>query len=264
MADHEATSVFERDGDLFVPTPRAISVWDPTTLHGGAPTALLAMLIDRLPAPAEMRVARLTVELMRPVPYAPLSVTTEVVRDGKRIQLVEAVIHAARAEIVRARALRLRAADVALPETYSQGTPRYRWEDASPFDFSDEPRLNVGFFTAVELRRAHGAWLERGPSAHWFRLRIPLVAGELNTPLIHVTAASDFANGLSSELSFHQYRYVNPDLTIALLRAPSAEWVLLDAVTRLAPNGSGIARATLHDEHGELGHVLQTLFVDTR
>ena len=34
-----------------------------------------------------MRIARVTVDLMRPVPVAPLTIETEVLREGRKIQL---------------------------------------------------------------------------------------------------------------------------------------------------------------------------------
>ncbi len=68
-----------------------------------------------------MRIARLTVDLMRPVPVAPLTIETEIVREGRKIQLVNARLLAGGNEVVRASALRIRVAPGALPET--AGTP---------------------------------------------------------------------------------------------------------------------------------------------
>ena len=34
-----------------------------------------------------MRIARVTVDLMRPVPVAPLTIETEILREGRKIQL---------------------------------------------------------------------------------------------------------------------------------------------------------------------------------
>ena len=64
--------------------------WSPDHQHGGAPAALVAGVIEEVEAPAAMRIARLTLDLVRPVPIAPLQVVTEVTRPGRRVQLVAA------------------------------------------------------------------------------------------------------------------------------------------------------------------------------
>src|SRR6266508_2268290 len=84
-------------------------------MHGGAPAALLARAIERFePGPAS-HIARLTVELLRPVPLAPLTVTTRMARPGKKVQPVEASLFAGDQEVVRTTGLRLRVAPLDLP-----------------------------------------------------------------------------------------------------------------------------------------------------
>ena len=62
-----------------------------------------------------MRVARLTVDLMRPVPVAPLTIETELLREGRKIQLVSVRLLAAGTEVVRATVLRVRRLEQVLP-----------------------------------------------------------------------------------------------------------------------------------------------------
>jgi hypothetical protein len=95
MERDEADAIFHSadlpaDGDGFVPTALARGPWDPNAQHGGAPSAILARAIERHDPEPPMQVARLTIELLRPVPLGPLSVRTRTVRPGKRVQLVEA------------------------------------------------------------------------------------------------------------------------------------------------------------------------------
>ena len=45
--------------------------------HGSPPAALVVWAAERIATPAPMRVARVTVDLMRPVPVAPLSFAEE-------------------------------------------------------------------------------------------------------------------------------------------------------------------------------------------
>ena len=89
--------------------------WDPKLQHGAAPSSLICWAVERLPSPVPMRVARLTVDLMRPVPVAPLTIETEILREGKKIQLVPVRLLANGTEVVRATALRVAAAARSAP-----------------------------------------------------------------------------------------------------------------------------------------------------
>src|SRR2546421_4389101 len=98
--------VFERRGNLFVPTELARGPWDPSACHGGAPAALLARAVEPLePRRPEMALARLTYEFVRPVPLAPLSVSARVLRPGRRARWSEASLTAGGVEVSRLTAL---------------------------------------------------------------------------------------------------------------------------------------------------------------
>jgi hypothetical protein len=98
----------------------------------------------------------------------------------------------------------------------------------------------------------------------WFRLRHPLVEGETPGALERVAVAADSGNGISAELDFKRWIFVNSDLTINLLRAPEGEWICIDARTLLGPHGGGIAEARIFDERGLVGRSTQSLAVRPR
>ena len=64
-------SLFVREGETFVPTASAGGPWSPSHLHGGSPTGLLALLMEQATVDTGLRLSRLTVDLLRPVPAAP-------------------------------------------------------------------------------------------------------------------------------------------------------------------------------------------------
>jgi hypothetical protein len=121
----------------------------------------------------------------------------------------------------------------------------------------------VGYHTAMEFRFVTGAFLELGPATVWARMRHPLVAGEAPSPLSRALVAADSGNGVSASLDYQQWRFINPDLTVYLLRHPAGDWVALEAATTAAA-GIGLADAALHDEQGPIGRSAQALFVDRR
>jgi hypothetical protein len=252
--------LFHVDGDRFVPTELTRGPWDPNAMHGGAPGALLARAVERFePGPAG-HVARLTVDLLRPVPLAPVSVRTRMLRPGKKVQIVEAALVADDAELVRMTALRLREADLALPDA---AAPADRLEPgpSAALSFRDEGDLDFGH--AVDMSLARGSWETRGPAAVWFRLNVPVVEGEETSPLSRVVAAADFANGISSSLDWNDgWTFINPDLTVYLHRIPATEWVGVDAVTWPEGRGIAVAEAGLYDEEGRIGRSVQSLLLD--
>jgi Thioesterase-like superfamily len=107
-----AESIFVGDGDLFAPTEHARGPWDPRALHGGAPAALITAAFERMQPGAEMPFARLYFEFLRPVPMAPLKLSTRMSRPGRRVQALEAELSAGDVTVCRASALRL----VPIPE----------------------------------------------------------------------------------------------------------------------------------------------------
>jgi hypothetical protein len=64
-------AVYVDQGDVVMPTKFAAGTWDPRFQHGGAPAALLARAFERNGGLADSHIARLGVELMRPVPLVP-------------------------------------------------------------------------------------------------------------------------------------------------------------------------------------------------
>src|SRR5438132_14165686 len=87
-------ALFERDGARFVPSELCRGPWSREAQHGGPPAALLARSAERFEGGEEMEVARLTVELLRPVPRVALTVAPRWARPGRRVRRVEASLAA--------------------------------------------------------------------------------------------------------------------------------------------------------------------------
>ena len=225
----------------------------------------MARAVERCdPGPADF-VARLTVELLRPIPLRALEVTARTTRPGKKVQFIEASMAADGVEVARAHALRIRRGDFAFPQIPIESAPMPSPEDSEHLEiFPPDERgaPEIGFWRAVEMRQAKGSWHEDGPAAVWFRLRVPIVEGEEPTALQRVAAAADFGNGISGTLERGTHLFINPDLTIYLHRAAQGEWVGLDAATAVEPFGIGLALGALHDETGRIGTSLQSLLID--
>ena len=260
-------ALFRPEGTRWIPHALTRGPWSPDAMHGGPVSALLARAAEQVATPGPMHPARLTIELMRPVPLVPLEVEARILRPGKKVQWVDVRLAADGTEVARATMLRIRTADIAWPSRTAGGST------ACPFDGPQaaeavRPPWTTEYppayhSTATEHRVVRGAWGELGPTTDWIRLRLPVIAGETPSPLQRVAAVADFGNGISSALPFESHRFINPDLTITLHRLPATDWVCLDAVTYPEPHGVGAAESVLYDEHGRIGHAVQTLLLET-
>jgi hypothetical protein len=254
-------AVFHRDGERYVPTELARGPWDPNAQHGGPCAALLADRLERHEVGAPANVARMTVELLRPVPMRPIELRARTLRPGKKVQLVEASVLADDTEVVRATGLRIRRADIRFadpPDDRLTPGPSEQLRE----HFENMGGLNFGF--AMDMSVARGEFGVPGPAAVWFRLAAPIVAGEEPTPLMRVAAAADFGNGISGAATWDEHLFINPDLTIYLHRLPHGEWIGLDARTWPTHEGVGVADTALYDDSGRIGRSVQALLLDRR
>lgn len=294
-------SLFEPVSDGRVrPTAHARGPWDPQALHGGAAAALIVRAFEQFgseqasaadtpvaatgdtPGATAARgvIARLGVEFVKPIPFAELSVSIEVVRDGRRVQELAAELTAvsdgggARGDelIGRANALRIQPVPGGLPDPDGRRElPGPGQVESMPGPDEGEPIVFALDSTAVEsfaTTGMHMRWLSDpwalGPARVWMRVAQPILDEEPASPLQQLVATADFGNGVSRELDFERYLFINADLTIHLWRAPHGEWIGLDAKTVLMDGGAGIAESVLHDQHGPVGRSFQTLVVQSR
>lgn len=259
-------AVFHVDGEQHVPTELARGPWDPNAQHGGAAAAILGRTVERFQPELGLAVTRMTFEILRPVPLVPFVVTTAMTRPGKRVQLVTASLQADEVELVRATALRVLPVPRDIPDGLdAPDEPPPPPSAAAPIERPIAQERPTSFGDAFEMRLAGGQpFGTPGPSRTWFRLRVPLVAGEEPSPLQRLLVAADFGNGISGVLDFERFMFINPDLTVYVRRPPAGVWVGLDATTWLERNGGGYAESALYDERGRIGRAVQALYVAPR
>jgi Thioesterase-like superfamily len=257
-------SFYVREGDRWAATELTRGPWDPGAQHAGPPAALLGREIEQLPDAAEFQVGRITFEILRSVPIAPLRVNAEVVRGGRRVRLVEATLSDGEEPLMRARAWQLRTAMLELPaEAIPASLPPPGPEQGVDTGFFSTGQ-EVGYHSAMEVKFVAGGFLEPGPATAWLRMRYPLVVEEEPSPLQRTLIAADVGNGISAVLDYHRFLFINVDLTVHLERMPEGEWVCADAVTLPQPHGTGTAESVLSDGRGRIGRALQTLLIAER
>jgi acyl-Coa thioesterase superfamily protein/acyl-CoA thioesterase superfamily protein len=260
MSDIEP--LFVSDGNAFMPTECARSPWGPDSLHGGPPAALMARAVEAHEVDQPMLLARMTMEILRPVPVAPLRVAVRTSRPGKKVQLVEATLSDDERELGRVTAWRIRKADLGLTDDVEH-IPAPTMPPPMPATFSDWP-YRAFHRDGVEMRWVDGQFDQPGPCVVWMRLVRPVVDDEVPSGVQRVAAAADFGNGVSHVLPMDRYLFINPDLTVYVHREPVGEWVCLDARTLHGPTGTGLAESALFDQDGRVGRSVQSLLLDHR
>ena len=239
--------------------------WDPSYQHGGPVCALFATVLEAVPTKVAMRAGRLTVDLMRTVPVAPLHAATRIVREGKRLQVVEASLAHDGVEVARASALRMRIGASADALTHSRRPNEAPPPEPGDLDTSRLAAAGLrvpGFIRALDMSRVAGGLGTGAPAISWFRLKVPVVLGEDASPWARLAAMADFTSGTANFLEIDRWSSINADVTLNMLREPTTDWIAVDAVAHVAGDGIGHSRASLYDLHGLVGTGATTQIVD--
>lgn len=248
----EQASFFVRDGQTFAPTGLAISPWNENAQMGVALSGLVAHVIDSVPTSLPMQVARLTIDILGAAPLEPLSPVVDVVREGRRIQLINVSLQAAGRTWVRASALRVRTG-----QSLVQAAPLTR-------PLPSVEQAPTGNTRWAETLIVEGDHFTPGPGARWVRFTSPVVSQAPLSPLERVAMIADFGSGIAPLVSPREYTFANLDISLHLTRLPRTDWLLIDAAAESSGNGIGVVKSQLGDEEGMIGHAHQTLFLEPR
>lgn len=256
MAD---TFYTQTDDDIFDSSALTAGPWDPQVQHAGPPSALLTRQIDRYQARPGQRLARVAADILAPIPVAPLHIDVKPIRQGKRVELLQASAQVDRRTVLVVRAWRL----AATPADF----PAKRTPDESK---DDDVRLAAqsvtlpgaymdGYMSAIDWCFERGSFDELGPAKAWARPTAALIDGESMTCWERTLVVADSGSGISLCLPPAEYPAINCDLTLVLDRDPEGDWIGLDARTTTAPEGGAMTQTAICDHTGTAGMATQTL-----
>ncbi|WP_193612657.1 acyl-CoA thioesterase domain-containing protein [Nocardioides lijunqiniae] len=256
-------SFFRADGAALVPTELAQSMWDANQMHGVAVSGALGRALERSVADLgrhDLRPARLTVDLFRPATMDPCETTTTVVREGRRICLVDGVLTQGGVAVARASAVFLAPSadpegDVWSPDARPVPPP----EDVAPP--TDVP--HVPFFHSEDA-----GWSQQfgdhqnGSRKRSWNSAIPIVAGESITPFQAAAAVADGAS-LVTNWGSGGVQHINTDITLTLARRPEGVEIGLAAVDRVESDGIAVGTVAVFDRRGPLGTAVVTALANS-
>ncbi|MCX4095409.1 acyl-CoA thioesterase domain-containing protein [Nocardia sp. alder85J] len=261
MAQTERSEPYftERDGAL-LPAPHARSWWTAGMLHGRLLAGLLARSLEQQHSGEGLHFARLTVDMFRNAPMEPLRVTTERVRDGRRIRVADAVVHASVGPVARAAAVLLRRGEQ--PTGFVPNIPE--WDALPPDQLPDTTKPDF----PIQMFDAHntpiGYWGDSGTLARriWVHEFSPLVAGESLTPFVRAALAADAASPMTH--AGKKLEFINADYTLLLSRLPMSDVVGLESGGHISEDGIAVGHATVYDIAGPIGHCTTTALANQR
>lgn len=256
-------SLFEADGDALVPTGIARSMWSDNQMHGVAISGALSRAIEHCVDEAgrdDLRPARMTVDLFRPATMDPGRGTTEIVREGRRICLVDALLTQDGQRVARASAIFLKPSGSGKGHVWAPTErPSPPPEEVAPV--SSEPRVPF-FHSDAGWTQKFGDHQDGSRKASW-NTGLPVVSGEEVTPFQAVAAMADGAS-LVTNWGSEGVEYINTDITLTLARAPQGVEIGLAAVDRVEHDGIAVGTAAVYDRSGTLGTAVVTSLVNAK
>lgn len=252
--------------ERFATTDLTVSTWADTMQHGAPPSALLVRALERCAPRDDMRLTRVVVEILGPVPLTEIEVRCRVDRPGTRVELVVAELWAAGPDgqaraVARGTGWRMQTVDTA---AVAHAADPALAPLAQAHTVPVEGRFwGTGFVATLEWR-----WLAEiggaGQGQVWARPDPVLVEGEPLSPIQRLFTVADVANGVGAKLDPGAWTYLNTDLTVHLFRVPQGEWVGISAETSYGPDGVGMCAGVLHDDSGPVGRINQTVQIRAR
>jgi hypothetical protein len=239
------------DGDALVPRPHARSPWSPDMMHGRLLAGLAARHVEGQHLDEGMRPARLTIDLFRSPPMAPVEETSRVLRAGRRIKVVEVTQSISGSEVARAVVVLMRTGPH--PDGPVWAPPP--WDAPAPDEVPAPPDSPMRQLTSMEVRAIDDMGFGAdGQRRVWLRDSVDLVDGETLSPFQRLAIASDFASPLANSSS-EGLRFINGDITVLVGRLPVGDWIGIEVGAHIGHEGIAVARCDLHDENGRIAFV---------
>src|SRR5258708_4757843 len=193
----------------FRATPHTGGPWAAELQHAGPPTALLAREMLRV-APRDRFAARLTFELLGPVPVADVEVQAAIERPGRSVDLVAATMSADGRDAIRAAAWFVAPSPIAVEADFVP-PPLPARDSRLP-----QPWGRSGYVLAMRWRFTRGGFGQLGPATVWGSMRLPLIAGEHPDPLTRLLTLVDSASGVSAAFDIRAWLFIQPGLAVHL------------------------------------------------
>jgi hypothetical protein len=243
-------------GGRFRSSIHAQGAWNAHEQHMAPASGLMADRLERHESRDDMRMARLSYEILGLIPGGEFEIVTTTLRPGRTIELVQAELVAAERVAIRATAWRMITSDTSAVAAVEDG-PIPSPEECKPYDGASV--WPGGYIRSLEMRVAEGH--RPGAGKVWLRTEHPLTDGKDSSDMARLLGLVDTANGIAARVppGRDSYAFPNLDLQIHMYRRPEGEWLGLDNAVSFGADGIGLTSTVLHDLSGPFGRAEQIL-----
>lgn len=243
------------------PTEHTQGTWNPNDQHMASATGLLTYELNQFAGQDNMRLARISLDILGSIPLADSTIVTRCIRAGKTIELLEAVLSSRGRDYIVARAWRLLTQDTSAIAGLEDSVARYQPDELS--EWSEMHKWPGGYIQTLRLVSEPNR--RPGKGMVWMTNDTQMIAGVPTTDLVHLLGMVDTANGVVPRvglgLDTADWMFPNTDLQIHMHRLPQGRWLGIDAVQQYGADGIGVTSAVLHDVYGPFGRSEQILTV---
>ena len=221
-------------------------------------SGLLAHCLEECSPRPDLRMARISYDILGLIPREPFEVQTRVLRPGRTIELLQAELIAGGRPAVRATAWRLARGDTAGVSGLEDAGMPGPDEAAGREGLTSWPGAFVG---SVEQRALPGVRPGRGRA--WNSTPHDLVEDAAASDLSRLIGLVDLANGVATRVQpgGDSWMFPNVDLQVHMYREPRGDWLGLDTSVTFGAGGVGLTSSVLHDLEGPFGRSEQILTV---
>lgn len=255
-------TLISREGETatYRSTLHAQGAWNVGEQHMAPATGVLVHELQRFQPREGMRLVRISLDILGFIPGGEFTVTTQVTRPGRTIELLEARLEAGGRTSIVATAWRLLTSDTSEVATSEDGAPLPAPEELAAWDMHS--MWPGGYIESLTCR--YDPESVQGHGRVWFSNPYGMVLGEETTPLVKLLGMVDTANGIARRFDPREWLFPNVDLQIHLYRDPVGEVLGLDTVQNAGPDGVGLTSSVLHDRQGPFGRAEQILTLRRR
>lgn len=240
----------------FRSTIHAQGAWNEQEQHMAPASGIMADCLARHEPREDMRMARLSYEILGLIPGGEFTVATTTLRPGRTIELVQAELIAGGRVAIRATAWRMIVSDTSAVAAV-EDAPIPAPDECKPYDAA--VIWPGGYIASLQMRIAEGH--RAGSGTVWMRTDYALTDRADSSDQARLIGLVDTANGIAARVppGKGSYAFPNLDLQIHMYRRPEGEWLGLDNEVSFGADGIGLTSTVLHDLNGPFGRAEQIL-----
>ncbi len=253
--------------DVLLPQAMATSLWSEEQMHGVAVSGIIARGLERAVTAAgrdDLQAARLTVDLFAAAKMVPCRIRTRVIREGKRLMLIEGELVQGEGDtekvVARSSAMFLKPSESPEGLVWSSSeVPSVPPTDVVPP--TDTPR--------VPFLRSEKQWsqnfMEHANGGHkeMWQVVPPVVHEEEQSWFVSAAAVAD-SSSMVVNWGSKGVEFINTDITIAFSRPFIGKEIGLSARDRFESDGISVGSTVLIDRTGPVGLSMVTAMANAQ